>query len=103
MGDLSLNEISDRIIEAVLAETYIEKKSLKKIIRPILNIWIKNANGFRTQKASKPKLQKTIEQKDIELKYWLKKLRDVKGIENMQSYYEELDSILVKEGYKKPR
>lgn len=100
--DLSLDEIADRIIDAVLNERHINRESLRKIIRPILKIWLKKTDGFRRQKAPKSKLQFTIENREIQQKYWMNKLKDMVGKDNMQSYYDELDSILVAEGYKKP-
>lgn len=99
--DLSLDEIAERLIDAILNEQYINKENLHKIIRPILKVWLKKTDGFKGQKASKCQLQKTIENRGIQQKFWLDKFREIIGKENMQPYYDELDKILRDEGYKK--
>lgn len=100
--DLSLDEIANRIIDAILNERHINKENLHKLIRPILKIWIKQVNQFRKQRASKSKLQSTIENRGIQQQFWKEKFKNLVGEKNMQPYYNELDSILIKEGFKKP-
>ncbi len=101
MEDLSLDEISSRIIDAVMDERHIDRKSLYKIIRPILKIWIKQSDrAKKTGHASIDKLRITIENKELQQKYWLGKLRELVGSENIQAYYDELDKLLIEGGYK---
>ena len=103
MADLSLDEIAERIINVVLNERYINKESLTKIIKPILKIWLKKADSFKSQKAPKSKLQSTIESRNIQQKYWLGKVRELLSEDDMKVYYNELDELLFKEGYKSKR
>lgn len=97
--DLSLDEISERLIDAILNEQYINKENLHKIIKPILKIWLKKTDEFKSQKASKSQLQKTIENRGLQQKFWLNKFREIIGEDNMQPYYDELQEILIKEGH----
>lgn len=100
MYDISLDEISKRIVDAVLAEPHINRESLQNLIRPILKIWLKCTDDFKSQKANKPKLQFTIENREIQQRFWRNKVRELVGNENMQDFYDELDHILVELGYK---
>lgn len=100
--DIKLDDIAERIIDAVLNEPILNRENLHNLIRPILKIWLKGTDSFRRQKAPKSKLQITIEQRDIEKRFWHNKLKDFIGRENIQKYYDELNDILIKEGYKKP-
>ena len=100
MYDISLDEISKRITDAVLAQPYINRDKLQTLIRPILKVWLKSTDEFKSQKVNKTKLQFTIENREVQQKFWLSKVRELVGNENMQPFYDELDHILVKEGYK---
>jgi len=101
MEDLSLNDIAEKIINAILQEPHINRESLQLRIRPILKIWLKKTDEFRTPKVPKTKLQFTIENREIQLRYWLNITRKIAGLENMQPYYDELDKELKEKGYKK--
>lgn len=100
MHDISLDEISKRITDAVLAQPYINRDNLQTLIRPILKVWLKSTDEFKSQKANKTKLQFTIENREVQQKFWLSKVRELVGNENMQPFYDELDYILIEQGYK---
>ena len=100
MHDISLDEISKRITDAVLSQPYINRDKLPALIRPILKVWLKSTDEFKSQKANKTKLQFTIENKDLQQKFWLSKVRELVGNEDMQLFYEELDHKLIEQGYK---
>ena len=100
MHDISLDEISKRITDAVLAQPYIKREELQTLIRPILKVWLKSTDEFKSQKAKKSKLQFTIENREVQQKFWLSKVRELVGNENMQPFYDELDHILIQSGYK---
>lgn len=100
MQDISLDEIAKMITDAVLAQPYINRDKLQTLIRPILKIWLKSTDEFKSQKATKTKLQFTIENREIQQKFWLSKVRELVGNENMQPFYDELDYILTEQGYK---
>lgn len=100
MKDLSLDEISKRVTDAVLSQPYINRNELQSLIRPILKVWLKCTDEFKSQKANKTKLQFTIENREVQQRFWRDKVRELVGSENMQSYYDELDNILVEQGYR---
>lgn len=100
MYDISLDEISKRVTDAVLAQPYINREKLQTLIRPILKVWLKSTDEFKSQKSNKTKLQFTIENREVQQKFWLSKVRELVGNENMQPFYDELDHILIEQGYK---
>jgi len=100
--DLSLDEIAKRITNAIMNEPYFDRDSLNGIIKPILKIWLKKTDSFKSQKAPKSRLQETIENRQIQLKFWYNKTKELVNEDTMKSYYKELDEILVNEGYKQP-
>lgn len=86
--NLSLDEISNRVVDAVLDERMINKDSLIKRIRPILKIWLKNTDTHKNvSKKPKDKLVHTIEQRGIERDFWKQSLKDIVGDDKMQEYY----------------
>jgi len=101
MADLSIDEIVSRIIDAIMAQPFIYREKLIETITPVLKIWIKQTDKYK--KTGIPhidKLQLTIQSRDIQQKYWLNKFREVIGKERMQPYYDELNEILTREGFK---
>lgn len=100
MSDLSLDEITTRVIDAVLAQPYINRETLNPLIRSVLKVWLKSTDEFKSQKANKTKLQCTIENREVQQKFWLSKVRELVGNNDMNPLYDELDEILIKQGYK---
>lgn len=95
--DLKLDEIANRITDAVLEERFINKESLLKRIRPILKIWLKRADGVKnckTKPATVHKLQWTVQAKRIEARYWLEVLRKEIGEDAMKPYYDKQTDYL---------
>ena len=100
MNNLKLDDISDMITSAILASPHLDKDSLNDIIKPNLKVWLKKADGYKSQKVSDNRLQFTIENKECQRMFWLNKFRDLIGKDNMQPYYDELDVIMRNEGFK---
>lgn len=104
MADLSIDEIASRIVDAIMAQPFIYREKLTEIITPVLKIWIKQTDKYKkTGVAHIDKLQATIQSRDIQQKFWLGKVKELTGPDRMQVYYDELDQILVREGYKNPK
>lgn len=102
MADLPIDEIANRIIDAILSDNILTREKLKERIRPILKIWVKRADGvkkYRGKNTPKAKLQEHINQKEIELEFWKKKLREVVGGSNMHPLYDEITDLLKAGGY----
>ena len=101
MADLSIDEIASRIVDAIMAQPFIYREKLIGTITPVLKIWIKQTDKYKkTGIAHIDKLQMTIQSRDVQQKYWLNKLKEIIGPEQMQPYYNELDEILTREGFK---
>lgn len=101
MADLSLDEIASRIVDAIMAQPFIHREKLIETITPVLKIWIKQTDKYKkTGVARIDKLQITIQSRDVQQKYWLNKFKEIIGPEQMQQYYDELDEILTRDGYK---
>jgi len=102
MEDLSLDEITKRIIDVVLEENILDRDFLNERIRPILKIWLKVADKprrFKENKATPSKLQQTINQRGMEREFWREKIIKIKGKNNMEELYAELTELMKKEGY----
>ena len=97
--DLSLDEITQRIIDAILNERFISQVKLYDIIRPNLAIWIKQQNKIKIPKANLSQLQKTVEIRGIEKDYWRSRVINMVGKRNMQEHYDKLNELLKSEGY----
>jgi len=99
MNNLPLTEIAERIIEAILAEPYINKDELNKRIVPILKIWLKCTDGFRTAKVPPSKLQQTVENRGCQISYWHNVVKQISTPEQMKQHYFNVDTMLVEKGY----
>lgn len=93
MNVLSLDEITDRIVEAVLQEPFINKKELTPVIRATLKIWIiqlERAKGF-SKSDGKLAAQFTII--ETERDFWKNKARELFSESKLQEAYDELDVV----------
>ena len=99
-NNLSIEEISDRIIEAVLNERHLNKDSLKGIIKPILKIWLKNTDGvkkYRGKKTPVVNIKFAEAQKRFQGQFWLNVLRKEIGEDRVKPYYDKCNSLLKNE------
>lgn len=97
MNNLKLNEIADRICDAILEERFINKETLLSRIRPILKIWLKRADGVKnckTKPATVHKLQWTAQAKRVEARFWLEVLRKEIGEDAVKPYYDKQTEYL---------
>jgi len=100
MSDLKLDDIADRIIDAVINEPHINRMSLKDLIKPILKIWLKTTDAYK--KTGIPKIDNlnyTIEKRTVEYKYFRDIVRNSCSPEQMTKYYEELNQQLISQGF----
>lgn len=97
--NLKLDDIADRIIDAILSEPHLSRDMLFRIIRPNLKVWLKRTDEFKSHKVSKDKLQYTIEKKALEVKFWHDKMKALKTLGEMSSLYAEFSDIARREGY----
>lgn len=101
--NLPLDEIANRIIDAILEERHINRESLSLRIRPILKIWLKQTDAAitsnRKKHASKDKLQWTIEKRGMEIEFWLNEIRRLTNEDQMKEYYAKINKERILQGY----
>lgn len=94
--DLSLNDIAEKVVDAILEEKILSKESLIQRIRPILKIWIKCANEPKiTSNKVLPKHIKTIENRRITAEFWRDKYKMLVSKEELHKSYDEINEILI--------
>ncbi len=74
MEDLSLNEIADRIVDAVLEQRVLNREELIKTIRPLLSIWTKRCNVSKDREGFKATIQKLEKENSLRINNYKKKL-----------------------------
>jgi hypothetical protein len=92
MKDLNLYEISDRIIDAILSQPFINRYELTKTIRPILSIWVKKCNTPKNMEGYKATIEKLMEDNQIRVDRYKKQIN--KQNEERTIYREKLIDII---------
>jgi hypothetical protein len=98
-----LDEIAERLVDAVLADHILQRDKLIPRVRAIIQAWVKvndRPADYNTIKTDKGILQKTIEQRGVEKEFWRNAMKENFGADKMQIYYEHLNKILVDGGFK---
>lgn len=98
----NLDTVTERLVDAILSDNILQRDKLIPKCRAIIQAWVRvNDRPVNYDEPKTPigKLQKTIEQKDIENQYWRSKFTEVVGKQNMQPHYDELTSKLIDTGY----
>jgi len=98
MPNISLNEIADKIIEAILEERYINKESLKALIKPILKIWFYNTNYSEKEKPIS-EYQRLIYDREFQCQFWKDKIKNHISKDQLEMYYRELNDKLIDAGF----
>lgn len=106
MKDLSIEEISDRIVDSILNEHIFSRENLKKCIKPVLSIWVKKTQSPTTAEAFGNALKNEIDKhKESKIAYQKKcKEKYVKSLNKLskeRNYYRnELIKLYGFEGIK---
>jgi hypothetical protein len=101
---LPLDVITERLVDAVLSETFLKRDELTVKCRAIIRAWIKTnerPSDYDKPKTESGKLQRIVEQRNLEVYYWRDKLRDQIGEDKMKPLYSELTEQLTGLGYVK--
>ena len=101
-SDLGLDEISRRVVEAVVESNYVNPTQLLPRIRSILRIWLTRRDSVKRTKP-RPKNRytksvKTLEKEKFECVYWKRELRSIIGEEEMKKHYQVLEEKLDESG-----
>lgn len=87
----NLDTVTERLVDAILSDNILQRDKLIPKCRAPIN--------YDEPKTPIGKLQKTIEQKDIENQYWRSKFTEIVGKKNMQPHYDDLTNKLIDSGY----
>lgn len=102
--DLSIEELSEQIADAILADPYFDKPSIKIKLKVLLLGYMKvkntpkNYNQYVSPKKEAIRLR-TIEVRQFQMRYWYELVLKLDP-ENIEKYYKELDQLMINEGYK---
>ncbi len=102
--DIDVETLSKQLIKAILEERHFSEDVLVKKVVPFIKAFVKkqdapsNYNAIPNPNQHAQRLR-TIEQKDLELKYWLDVARNVIGHENMKPYYVGQQQLLLDNGF----
>lgn len=104
MNDLSIEEVTRRVVEGILDLRYFDRQSLSDKVRPILRVWLKQADktkkyrGVGKRNVPQAKLQYTIDKEKFTCKMWLNELRKVVSEDEMKKLYEAHKTELKRAG-----
>lgn len=97
MKDIKLNDICERIADAILADNIFSKPELIVKIRSILKIWFwKRAEPRSNAGGSENKYNKvvqTLHKEKVECLYWRKEIRKLISENEMKFHYIELEKL----------
>lgn len=100
MADLTVEEISNRIVEAILADNTFSKDDAKAKTASLIRVWVKRQDKPRKGKRSKTdQYVQQIGKLKHEVTFWKSKLRQHASQSDMDSNYDELKSHLSDLGY----
>jgi len=98
----NLDDISERLVDAILSDNILSKEELIPKCRSILKAWVNAYDrpvNYDNIKTDKGVLQRTIEQRGFEKEFWKNKLSSLIGKEKMKEEYAEINKELEIKGY----
>lgn len=81
--ELSIDEVADRLVDAILNETHLNRESLLQLINPHLKIWVNQRKYLSHVKESRVHIQKR--------EFWKRQLQNVIGRAKTKELQDELD------------
>lgn len=90
MQDLKVEDIAERIVDAILELPTFSRKSLIDTIKPLINIWIKKQNIKKTNNPNIDNLYITIEKTKLESLHWKTLCRSLVSEDEMQKQFKLL-------------
>ena len=99
----TVDDLTDMLIEKILQETYLSKEVLNPLVKSFVKAFVDLKNvPTDYNKIESPTLQarrlRTIEQRDIQIKYWIDAVKSLDG-DNIKKYYDEQNDLLKKRGF----
>ncbi|MES2004317.1 MAG: hypothetical protein V4450_07335 [Bacteroidota bacterium] len=99
----TIDELADMMVDAVLSESILNKQTLVPKVRALIKTMVDLKNTPRNYDAKESKSTaarrlRTIEQKDAEIKFWLKIVRELDG-DNIEKHFKQQKAMLVAKGF----
>lgn len=102
----SMEDLAELLVKATLEETFLKRETLipkfKAIIKTMIDLKNvpKNYNSYES-KTTQARRLRTIEQKDAEIKFWLRIVKEIDGV-NIEKHYRDSQSMLIEKGFINP-
>ena len=90
-------EVSERIVDAILDEPFLNKQKLLPKVESIINAWLQLTNLLKSDKLD---LAKMIESRERESLFWRNKMREKFPKKEVEKMYKECDEYLINLGLK---
>ena len=93
MNMLSLDEITNRISDAILEERFINKSTIAPLIRSILKIWVEQKSALNCENKKDSKIALHLLMSEVEKDFWKQKIKNLVSDSELQLMYDELDVV----------
>ena len=90
MNMLSLDEITNRISDAILEERFINKSTIAPLIRSILKIWVEQKSALNCENKKDSKITLHLLRSKVEKDFWKQKIKNLVSESELQLMYDEL-------------
>jgi hypothetical protein len=98
----NLTEISERLVDAILADNVLSKEKLIPKIRAIIKAWIaindRPIDWDKTPITEMGKMKRNMQRDNMQKEFFKNKLKDLKTDEEMKIIYEESNKQLIYAG-----
>lgn len=97
-----MEELAVKIADAIQSDNVFSKERSVPKITAVLKAWVRifdRPMNYDKIKTDKGILVRTIEKKDVELKYWKEQIRRLQTQDQMQIHYGNLKGELIQQGF----
>jgi hypothetical protein len=94
MKKISLDDVTNRIANAVLNETYINKESLLPIIRVHLKAWTTQNEYLKAVSVPNNNVAIALTRCDLEKRFFVDKIKSIVSTEELKEIYNQRDEYL---------
>lgn len=93
MKMLSIDEITNRITDAILEERFINKSTISPLIRSILKIWVEQKSALNCENKKDSKITMHLLRSETDKDFWKQKIKGLVSDSELQLMYDELDVV----------
>ena len=105
MRNYTIEELAEIIVESILSEQFLNRKTLVPKVAALIRTTVdlkntpKNYNAYET-KTSQAQRLRTIEQRGLEIRFWHDLVKRIDAC-NMENHYKQKDAFLAEKGFPK--